>query len=338
LPPRQPSSRPRGLGPGQPRVTQGWPPPRRSHRPRRLPGFPAAAPGRDPGRDPASVWAQPIAITAPRPPAACRRRLRAHQKQRPHPRTARPGTRPCPLPPPRAGQPANRLAAETGSCRRWRNHLRPGPAPGIQGTSRHQVARGPRGFPDRHARRSPRRTSGVRALARLAPRPRGPPPPQPPPHQRGPARLRASVRPPLEPVRTSRVRDPGHPGRGQPRRGRPVRVHPGRVRPGLAEQGRGPTALGPARGRAITHSARRRPAWARLLRRDPRHLVPPVSRRIPAVRDSLRVPPAAAQGRAGPAGSPVLVRADVDLAVPAAPPTAVRAPVVLAREVPGLAR
>jgi hypothetical protein len=66
--------------------------------------------------------------------------------------------------------------------------------------------------------------------------------------------------------------------------------------------------------------------------------VPPVSRLIPAVRDSLRVPPAAPQGRAGPAGLPVLVRADVDLAVPAVPPMAVRAPVVPAREVPGLAR
>jgi hypothetical protein len=178
----------------------------------------------------------------------------------------------------------------------------------------------------------------VRAPARLVPRPRGP---APPPGQVGPVRLRASAqpaRPPLGAVRTSRVRDPDHLGRGPPRRGRPARVRPGRVRPGLAEQASGQVARGPARGRAITRSARRRPAWARRLRRDPRRLAPLASRLILAVRDSLRVPPAAPRAQAGPAGLPVLVRAGAVPAVPAAPPMAARAPAVPVREVPGPAR
>ena len=264
------------------------------------------------------------------------RHLRSRSRLRE--RTGRPtGPRAARARPPTAlpAFPGARLTARRAGCRRLPPHPRP-----VRAATRRlrgpQAVQGLRGFPDRHAPRLPRRTSGVRGPVRLARPPLGP---------LSPGLPQASVRPaqavvPISPVRR---RGPlGLLGPGRPRRPRPGprdQARPGRVRPGQVERAPVPVvARVPVPGRAITRSARPPLAWARRLRPGPRRQARPLSRVPPAVRASQPVPPAVP---VLPAGLPVLVLADadrVDRAGPAAPPMAARVPAARVPAVPGRAR
>jgi hypothetical protein len=266
------------------------------------------------------------------------RRLRSRLRQRTGrptgPRAARAGPRPPTALP---AWPGARLTARRAGCRRLPPHPRPGP---VRAATRRlrgpQAVQGLRGFPDRHAPRLPRRTSGVRGPVRLALPPLGP---------LSPGLPRASVRPAQGVVPTSPVRrrDPPGPlgllGPGRPRPGPRDQARPGRVRPGRVERAPVPVvARVPVPGRAITRSARPPLAWARRLRPGPRRQARPLSRVPPAVRASQPVPPAVP---VLPAGLPVLVLADadrVDRAGPAARPMAARVPAGRVPAVPGRAR
>jgi hypothetical protein len=228
--------------------------------------------------------------------------------------------------------PGARLTARRAGCRRLRLHPRPGQ---VRAATRR--LRGPpqvqglRAFRDRRGPRLPRPTSGVPRAARLALRLLGP-------LSRGAPRV--SVRPAVVP--TSRVRRPDQlelPGPGHPRPGLRDQARPGRVRPGRVEQVPVPVVgRVPAPGRATTRSARPPLAWAQRLRPGPRRQARPLSRVLPAVRDSRPAPPAVP---VPPAVSPVPVLADadrVDRVGPAARPTAARVPVARVRAVPGRAR
>jgi hypothetical protein len=250
--------------------------------------------------------------------------------------TARPNARPSPMAPSRTGPPRDPRppTPRPVGCRQSLRlpRLDPGLNPTSPGPTR--GPRGPRAFPAppgcraRRGPRLPRPTSAARGRpkeARAGPRLRVP-------ARRAPPRGSAQAAPravPTRVVRAARVA-------GRPRRGPRDLVLPGRVRPGPVDPVRARVLRVPARGRAITRSARPRPAWGRRLRLGPRVRARLVSQAVPVLRPAVRpVPPAqGVQGRQGvrvPPGAVRAVPAAQGVRVPAA--QGVRVPAV-----PGRAR
>jgi len=288
-PPMQRSNRLKGPGPGRRRrpgraTARPQPPPAR--RVLRLLGFLGVL---------GSVSGRSLTLARGRRPAMTRRpqrppvRLRVFRPCPGPPLTGRPtaprNARPRPMAPSRTGPPRfpRPPMRRPGRCRRSLRRLRPGPglnpvplAPtqGPRGLRARSALRGRRGP------RSPRPTSAARGRAKAA---------RPAPPLRVPAHRVArgdSAQAPPRAVPTRVVRVPG-----RPRRGPRDLVRPGRVRPGQADPVRARALRAPARGRAITHSVRLRPAWGRRLPLGPRAQARLVSPAVPVLRPAARAAP-----------------------------------------------